>query len=332
VRTLDAIPITMRACALEGFGGPEKLVPLELPVPRIGPGQILVRVHTAGVGIWDAKARRGEWADGRETFPLVLGADGSGTVAVIGDDVRGLQLGDAVYGYVTGEGKGGFYAEYVAIDGAHLAPLPASLELRDAGGVATTGITALAGIDDVLGVRAGQTVIVHGATGGVGSIAVQFALLRGARVIATARGADGTSFLYRLGVTEAIDVQHDDILAVAQRLAPDGADALLALAGGPALGRALDALRPGARVAYPNGVTVPAREGLEARAFDGVPSREAFARLNATIDAGPLDVPIGALFALDEAADAHRLLERGHVFGKIVLAVDDIEEDIEKVA
>jgi NADPH2:quinone reductase len=322
----------MRASALDGFGGPEKLVPRPLPVPTIAADEVLVRVHTAGVGIWDVKARRGDWASGHEHFPLVLGADGSGTIAAVGPDVRDLNPGDLVYGYLFGESKGGFYAEYVAINGAHLAPLPATLDLRAAGGVATTGITALAGIDDALALRAGDTVIIHGATGGVGSVAVQFAKRRGARVIATARGADGAQFLRRLGIDDIIDVQHEDVPAFVQHLVPGGVDALLALAGGPALGRALDALRPGGRIAYPNGVTVPARDGYDARAFDGVPSRTAFARLSATIDAGPFEVPIGALFALDEAADAHRLLERGHVLGKVVLAVDEIEEDVEKVA
>jgi NADPH:quinone reductase len=322
----------MRATALDGFGGPEKLVPRHLPVPAIGPDEVLVRVHTAGVGIWDVKARRGEWATGSEHFPLVLGADGSGTVVTAGADVRDLNPGDLVYGYLSGESKGGFYAEYVAVNGDHLAPIPTRLDLRDAGGIATTGITALAGIDDALALRAGDTIIIHGATGGVGSVAVQFAKLRGAHVIATARGADGVQFLRRLGIDDAVDVQHDDVLAFAQQLVPGGADALLAFAGGPGLGRALEALRPGARIAYPNGVTIPARDGSDARAFDGVPSRAAFARLSATIDAGPFEVPIGALFALDEAADAHRLLERGHVLGKVLLGVDEIEEDIEKVA
>ena len=148
MRTDGAIPATMRAAVIESFGGAEKLVLRDVRVPAVAPREVLIRVDTAGVGIWDAKARRGEWADGRERFPMVLGADGSGTIAVLGDDVRGLSLGDAVYGYAYGDSKGGFYAEYVALSAEHVAPMPASLDFREAGGIAVTGLTALAGIDD----------------------------------------------------------------------------------------------------------------------------------------------------------------------------------------
>ncbi|HEY4439645.1 MAG TPA: NADP-dependent oxidoreductase [Candidatus Elarobacter sp.] len=307
-------------------------MPRLLPVPACGPDEVLVRVHTAGVGIWDVKARRGEWASGKEHFPIVLGADGSGTVAAVGADVQGLAPGDHVYGYHWRRSKSGFYAEYVTLGAEHVAPIPASLGLRDAGGIAVSGLTALAGIDDALALRGGETVLVYGATGGVGSVAVQLAQRRGAHVIATARGADGVAYLRRLGIVDPIDVQNDGLQSALREAAPEGIDAVLALAGGAGIGPALDALRSGGRVAYPNGVTLPTRDGNSAHAFDGVPSRAAFARLSATIDAGPFEVPIGALFALDEAADAHRLLERGHVLGKVVLAVDELEEEIEKVA
>ncbi len=330
MRTDGAIPATMRAAVIESFGGAEKLVLRDVRVPAVAPHEVLVRVDTAGVGIWDAKARRGEWADGHERFPMVLGADGSGTIATLGDDVRGLSLGDAVYGYAYGDSKGGFYAEYVALSAEHVAPMPASLDFREAGGIAVTGLTALAGIDDALGVRPGQTVLVHGATGGVGTIAVQLAKRRGARVLATAHGGDGRELLRRLGVEEAIDTLHDDVLAAVRRIAPDGIDALLAFAGGPVLERCIAALREGGKIAYPNGVAMP--DGVTATAFDGVPNPAAFARLNAVVDESPFDVPIAGTYSLDDASEAHRRLERGHVLGKIVLVVDATEDVVEKVA
>ncbi|HEX3550483.1 MAG TPA: alcohol dehydrogenase catalytic domain-containing protein, partial [Candidatus Elarobacter sp.] len=182
MRAERPIPATMRAAAIDGFGGPERLAIREIVVPAIDPHEVLVAVDTAGVGVWDAKARKGLWSSGADRFPMVLGADGSGTIVALGDQVRGLQLGDAVYGYAYGEGKGGFYAEYVALRAEHVAPMPPSLDFREAGGIGVTGITALAGID-ALGVTAGQTVIVHGATGGVGTIALQLAKRCGARVV-----------------------------------------------------------------------------------------------------------------------------------------------------
>jgi NADPH:quinone reductase-like Zn-dependent oxidoreductase len=320
----------MRAVAIDAFGGPEKLVVRDLRVPPVEAHEVLVRVDTAGVGVWDAKVRRGEWADGRERFPLVLGADGSGTIVALGDDVRGLQLGDAVYGYAYGDTKGGFYAEYVVLNAEHVAPMPSSLDYREAGGIGVTALTALAGIDDALSVRDGQTILVHGATGGVGTMAVQFAKRRGARVLATTNGGEGRELLRGLGVDEAIDTHHDDVLAVARRLVPQGVDALLALTGGPVLERCIAAVREGGRIAYPNGVPVP--DGLTAIPFDGVPNPAAFARLNALIDERPFEVPIAAIYSLDDAAEAHRRLERGHVRGKIVLVADATEDVVEKVA
>jgi NADPH:quinone reductase-like Zn-dependent oxidoreductase len=145
-------------------------------------------------------------------------------------------------------------------------------------------------------------------------------------VIATANGGDGRELLRRLGADEAVDTQHDDIVAAARRLAPSGIDALLALAGGPDLERCIAALREGATIAHPNGVVVPGGRG---RAFDGVPTPQTF---TATIEAAPIHVPIAATYSLDDAAEAHRRLERGHVLGKIVL-VADAEEAVEaKVA
>jgi NADPH:quinone reductase-like Zn-dependent oxidoreductase len=336
MRTDGAVPVLMRAAVIEAFGGAEKLVVRDVPVPGVEPHEVLGRVDTAGVGIWDAKARRGDWAGGNDRFPMVLGADGSGTIAALGDDVRGLNVGDAVYGYAYGDAKGGFYAEYVALSADHVAPMPASLDFREAGAIGVTGVTALAGIDDALGVRAGQTVLVHGATGGVGTIAVQLAKRRGARVLATAHGGDGRELLRGLGVNEPIDTNHEDVLSAVRRTAPDGVDGLLAFAGGPALERCIAAVRAGGKIAYPNGVALPEHvalpDGVHAAAFDGVPNAAVFARLNAIVDETPIDVPISATYSLDDAAEAHRRLERGHVLGKIVLVVDATEDVVEKVA
>jgi NADPH:quinone reductase-like Zn-dependent oxidoreductase len=330
MRADPAVPPLMRAAAIDAFGGAERLGIHEVRVPDLAPNEVLIRVDTAGVGVWDAKARRGEWADGHERFPMVLGADGSGTIAALGDEVRGFALGDAVIGYAFGDAKGGFYAEYVALGAEHVAPMPASLDFREAGGIAVTGLTALAGIDDALDLRPGQTVLVHGATGGVGTLAVQFAKRRGARVIGTANGGEGRELLRRLGVDEAIDTSHDDLSDAVRRIAPGGADALLAFAGGDDLAHAIAAVHEGGKIAYPNGVTMPER--TQAIAFDGVPNAAAFARLTALLDEGPLDVPIAGIYALEHAAEAHRRLERGHVLGKIVLVVDATEDVVENVA
>jgi NADPH:quinone reductase-like Zn-dependent oxidoreductase len=157
----------------------------------------------------------------------------------------------------------------------------------------------------------------------VGSLAVQFAHLRGARVLATASGEDGVKLARRLGAGTAIDGHYEDIAAAAHRFSPGGIDAILATAGGEALERAIDVLRQGGRVAYPNGIE-PAprrRSGIEIIPYDASSGVREFARLSRAIDAARLKVPIGAEYPLEQAAKAHERLAAGHVLGKIVLRI-----------
>ena len=168
-------------------------------------GEVLIAVDTAGVGVWDAEMRDGSLASSRKKFPLVLGTDGSGVIAAIGSGVRRFKLDDRVYSYAFENRKGGFYAEYVAVSAKMTAHIPKTLDLEHAGAIPTTGLTALQGIDDALHLKKGETIIIHGSTGGVGSLAVQFAKLREARVLATASGQDGMDFARRLGADMVID-------------------------------------------------------------------------------------------------------------------------------
>ena len=223
----------MRAAAIDYFGRPEVLTLHVLPVPAIDPDEVLIAVHTAGVGSWDADMREGWVPDGRRPrFPLVLGTDGSGTIAAIGSRVRRFSPGDTVYAYSFANPKGGFYAEYVAVTAEHVGRAPKNLTPTEAGAVATTGLTALQGVDDVLRIRRGEAVVIHGASGGVGTLAVQFAKLRGARVLATASGTQGMALVRRLGADAIADARHDDLKAEALEFAGKGVDAVLAFAGG----------------------------------------------------------------------------------------------------
>ena len=222
-----------------------------------------------------------------------------------------------------GQSEGRVHAEFVAVAADKVGPIPEALDLKRAGAVATTGLTALQGIDDALRVRKGEAVIVHGATGGVGTLAVQFAKLRGARVLATASGEDGLKLARRLGAVVAVDGHHGDIAAKAHRFSSGGIDAILATAGGEALERTIDVLRQGGRVAYPNGVEPEPkrRSGLKIIPYDAVSDVRAFARLKRPVEAAGLKVPIAAEFPLEQAAQAHARLAAGHVLGKIVLRI-----------
>ena len=141
-RGTASIPATMRATAINRFGGPEVLRLQTLPVPSIDPGEVLIAVHTAGVGSWDADMRGGWWPGKRPPLPLVLGTDGSGTIAAVGSRVRRFTPGDIVYAYSFDNSNGGFYAEYVAVAAERVGRPPRILSLRDAGAAATTGLTA----------------------------------------------------------------------------------------------------------------------------------------------------------------------------------------------
>jgi NADPH:quinone reductase len=291
----------------------------EIPVPAVGRREVRIAVDTAGVGSWDAEMR----PEGPNRF-LVPGTDGAGVVAAVGSRIRRFQVGDRVYSYSYQNRKGGFHAQQVVVDAKKVARVPRGLDLKNAGAIATTGLTALQGVDDALRLRKGENVIIHGASGGVGSLALQFAKWRGARVLATASGRDGLALVRRLGADAAVDGKREDLLAAARRFAPSGVDAVLAFAGGKPLARCLDALKKrGGRIAYPNGVE-PAprkRRGVKTTAYDGTPGVRELERLNRAVAAARLEVPIAKTYSLSRAAAAYKFVAKGHVLGKVVLRI-----------
>jgi NADPH:quinone reductase-like Zn-dependent oxidoreductase len=313
----------MKAAAIDRFGPPSVIAVRTLPRPRPGPREVLIALRAAGVGGWDASIRDGSWKPGgRVKFPLVLGTDGAGIVVAKGARVRRFRLGDRVYGFKAGGAKGGFYAQYVAVDERAVGHMPSHLNFLQAAAGAVTGLTALQGVEDALKVRKGETVLIFGASGAVGTLAVQFAKLAGARVIATASDREAARVVRRLGSDEVVDARRVRDLARLGDLVPDGLDAVLALAGGEGLERCLTFLRKGGRLAYPNGIEPEprSRRDIRRRTYDAAANAREFSRLTRAIDKARLRVPIAATFALADAADAHRQLRR-HVVGRIVLRI-----------
>ena len=324
-QTKEAKEKTMRAVALDRFGGPETLTVQTVTVPEAGADEILIRVECAGVGAWDPFEREGGFVEvlGRApSFPYVLGTDGAGTVVAVGEEVKEFNEGDRVYAAELGNPKGGFYAEYAVVKAANASRIPSALDMDQAAVLPSDGLTALKGLEEVLGVQRGESVMIFGASGGIGHLAVQLAKRLGARVFAAASGEDGVSFVKRLGADAAVDGHSDDVLDVAREFAPDGIAAALVTVGGDATDRALSAIRPGGRVAYPNGVMpVPtAHAGVSVDAYDGEGGREAIDRLNELIEAGPFEVHVHRTFPLEEAAAAQAALAEHHL-GKIALRV-----------
>jgi len=245
-------------------------------------------------------------------------AAGSGTIAAVGSRVRRLEVGDHVFAYRYENPKGGFYAQYVALPATHVARIPGGYDLREAGAATVTSLTALQGIDDALQLQRGETILIHGASGSVGTFAVQFAKARGAHVLATASGKDGVAFVRRLGADLVVDGKRDAIEAI-----PGGIDAALAFAGGPSLTRCLSTLRRGGRAAYPSGIApVPrARKGIKIVAYDAEPGVRELERLVRAWTQTDLQIPIAKSYTLANAVRAHQRLAAGHILGKIVLRV-----------
>ncbi|MFI8436297.1 NADP-dependent oxidoreductase [Streptomyces sp. NPDC079020] len=307
----------MKAISYSRYGGADVLEYGERPDPKVGPDTVLVKVRAAAVNPVDWKAREGHLRSGLEAvFPVIPGWDVSGVVVQPGVAVDEFTVGDEVIGYVREDFLSrGTFAEYVAAPVRTLARKPMGLSFEEAAGLPLAGLTAYQVLHRTLRVRSGETVLVHAAAGGVGSLAVQIARHAGCRVIGTA-SAHNHDHVRSLG---AEPVEYGDGLTGRLRaLAPDGFDAAFDTVGGEALRASADTLAQGGRLAS-------IADG-EVFSYGG---RYAFVRPDATdlahlaelAEQGIVTVHVDQVFPLDRAADAYRLNERGRTRGKIVVTV-----------
>jgi NADPH:quinone reductase len=315
--SFSALPKVMKAVVVDKAGPPNTLQIKDVPVPTPAANQVVIALQYAGVGVWDAKQRAGAW--GTVKAGTILGADGSGTIAAIGSHVKDLSVGDRVYSYSYGNSTGGFYAEYVSVPADRVARVPAHVDMVVAGGMPCIALTAQSGIE-ALKVTSGQTLLVFGASGGVGSFAVWLASGQGVTVVGTAR-RDAQEYVRSLGAEHTIDPTSPEHEAIIKRSAKAGFDACLVTANSDTLHDFLLHLKAKAPVGYPNGVEPePRLNGHRAVAFDGAMSREAFEKLNAAI--GSRTIPLKTeVFPFKEVVEAHQRIEQGHVVGKIVLQI-----------
>ncbi|WP_354639788.1 NADP-dependent oxidoreductase [Kitasatospora camelliae] len=308
----------MKAIAIRRYGGPEVVEFTELPDPKVGPDSVLVRVRAAGVNPVDWKIREG-YLDGilDAHFPLVMGFDLAGVVQAVGGAVTEFQPGDEVIGYVRKDWvEHGTYAELVAAPVRTLARKPAALDWAQAGGLPLAGLTAYQALVGALAVREGETVLIHAAAGGVGSLAVQIAGTLGARVIGTA-GPRNHDYLRRLG---AEPVPHGEgLLEAVRAVAPQGVDAALDLVGGGMVELSAQLVADPARIASVADYGVAARGGHYVWTR---PDPVDLAAVAALADRGLLTVPVASTFPLSQAASAQALNAEGRTRGKIVLLVD----------
>jgi NADPH:quinone reductase-like Zn-dependent oxidoreductase len=314
-----SIPEKMKAEVIDRFGPPDVMHAAVIPVPNLDANDVLIRIATAGVGIWDPYLCAGVLDTGAP-FPRVLGSDGAGTVAAVGSAVRRFRAGDSVYAWGFLNPKGGLFAEYAALPEDEVSPLPGTLSFEEAGAMAVDGLTALAGLDQ-LGIGPGDSLMILGASGGVGHLALQLAKRIGARVFALGSGEDGVSFARQLGADEAVEGHGSDVVTKARAFAPNGFDGALSLVAAN-VEELLGLVCQGGAIAYPNGVQPEPsqRPGIRVQAFDGYHGREALDRLTRLVSEEPLHVEVSRMYALDAAPQALRDVTKHHL-GKFVVQV-----------
>jgi NADPH:quinone reductase-like Zn-dependent oxidoreductase len=286
---------------------------MELPAPQAGPGQVRVRVRAAGVQPFDTAVRAG-WLPPylpAVAYPRIPGNEFAGVVDQVGEGVTGVSTGDEVLGF----SRLFAYAEYVVVPETDVAPKPAAVPWEVAGGL-TSGVQTAELALDTLGVKEGETLLVHGAAGSVGTAAVQIARMRGITVIGTAREVNH-DHLRDLG---AIPVTYGEGLAHRVRaLAPGGVDAALDGAGGHALEASLELVPDRGRIVTLVEHGKAAELGI--RVVQGERTAERLGRYAALYAEGRFSFPVRRTYRLEEAADAHREIETGHGRGKVVLMI-----------
>ena len=309
---------TMKAVCIYSYGGPEVLVYEDAPRPHQGTGEVLVRVHAAGINPVDWKIREGHLKEMlKHTLPLVLGWDLSGVVADVGAGVTRLKVGDEVFSRPD-IARDGAYAEFIVIKESEVALKPKTIDHIHAAALPLAGLTAWQTLIDAAGLSAGQRVLIHAAAGGVGTMAVQIAKGRGAYVIATA-SARNHDYLRDLGADEIVDYEAMRFDEMAEQM-----DVVLDTVGGETQERSWKVLKRGGIL-----VSIVSPPSAEKAASLGVRSAFVFIKPDATqlaelatlVDAGKLKVNVATVLPLAEAKRAHQLSEGGHTCGKIVLQV-----------
>ncbi len=328
----DALPATMTVIEIREPGGPEVLVPATRPLPEPGPGEVLIQVAAAGVNRPDELQRLGNYPPppGASDIP---GLEVAGTVVARGPGVSELAVGDRVTALVTGGG----YAEYCAAPVPQCLPIPKGLSAIEAAGMPETFFTVWTNVFDRGRLQAGESLLVHGGSSGIGTTAIQLARAFGARVFATTGSAEKCKACEALGAERAIHYREEDFVEIVKAATGGGVDVVLDMVGGGYIQRNIKALAPDGRLCYIaflggsqaevdflpmmlkritiSGSTLRARS-VE---FKGAIARNLKDKVWPLVEAGEIRPVVHQTFALAEAAAAHRLMESSAHIGKIVL-------------
>lgn len=329
----------MKAILMTAAGGPEVLQLAEVPVPELpGPSHLRVKLRAAGVNPVDTKLRKG----GVPNLPAILGCDGAGVVESVGASVKRFRPGDEVFFFNGGIGvEPGNYAEYTVIHEDYAATKPRGLSMNEAAALPLVWITAWESLIDRAQLKAGETVLIHAAAGGVGHVAVQLAKHLGAKVAVTVSGPDKAAFARELGAEKIIDYKAEDFVAAAlDWTGGQGVDGVFDTVGGDTFCRSFAVAKVYGRVvtllqtACESGDLKTARSRNQSIHYElmltpmqlgmhaaRIRQREMLEAATSLIEAGKLKITVSRVLPLDQAAEAHRLIEEGHVRGKLVLEI-----------
>ncbi len=329
------LPATMTAIRIQGKGGPEVLVPEPMPVPHPGAGQVLIRVHAAGVNRPDVMQRKGQYPapKGHSDTP---GLEVAGTVAALGEGANRFKPGDAVIALVNGGG----YAEFCLAEEPACIAKPTALSWAEAGGVAETFFTVWHNVFERAALKPGEWFLVHGGSSGIGVTAIQLAKAFGARVITTAGSAGKCAACRQLGADVAVDYKTQDFVeAVKDATAGKGVDVILDMVGGDYVDRNIRSLNDDGRmvnIAYQNGAKVEvdmlrvmlkrltltgSTLRIRPTSVKGAIARGLEARVLPLLADGRIKVPVDSTYPLADAAKAHARMDSSAHVGKIILTV-----------
>jgi NADPH2:quinone reductase len=311
----------MKAILIDEFGGIDKLHFREVETPLPLPGELLLKVVAAGVNPVDWKIREG-WLKKRipHEFPLILGWDVAGVVVKVGEGVEGFSVGDPVFAYARKEVvQWGTFAEYVAVDASAVAPKPVTLSFAEAAAIPLVGLTAWQALFDTAHLKAGQTALIHAGSGGVGSLAIQFAKWAGAKVITTC-GPNNLKYVKQLGADQVIDYTAEDFTKVVGKV-----DFVMDNVGGKVLEKSFRVVKEGGWLVTITDLLLDpskgAPYGIHAGAIFVHPSGEELSKIGQLIEEGKVQVPAIEEFPWQEVGTALEKSRAGHTRGKIVLRI-----------
>jgi NADPH:quinone reductase-like Zn-dependent oxidoreductase len=315
----------MKAITINDFGGRDKLQLMDLPVPPVKEGEILVQVKAAGVNPVDWKIREGYIKDlFPYEFPIILGWDAAGIVEQAGPKVTRFKEGDEIFAYCRKPiVHGGAYAEYIVLEEEHAAIKPKNTSFEEAASIPLAALTAYQSLFDAAKINPGETILIHAAAGGVGGFGVQLARDHGAVVWATASGRN-KEYVQDLGASQVVDYTHEDFRQAIRAQYPKGVDLVFDCLGGEVLQRSAEIVKRGGRlVTIVDDPTGLPRTDIQKQFVFVAPNSRQLTELSRMVEQGRLKTHLSQVFpfGLEEARKAHELSESGHTKGKMVLVL-----------